>query len=59
VIQKKFTHVQEHEFIRSRFLGVGKADASLGWVVSVFVFSQLILLVIKDMFVYVYMQVFE
>ncbi|KAL9302740.1 MLO-like protein 15 [Arabidopsis thaliana] len=31
---KKFTHVQEHEFIRSRFLGVGKADASLGWVQS-------------------------
>ncbi|CAH2058074.1 unnamed protein product [Thlaspi arvense] len=34
VIQKKFTSVQEHEFIRGRFLGVGKADAFFGWLHS-------------------------
>ncbi|KAG7574839.1 Mlo-related protein [Arabidopsis suecica] len=34
VIQKKFTHVREHEFIRGRFLGVGKADACFGWLQS-------------------------
>ncbi|CAH8265895.1 unnamed protein product [Arabidopsis lyrata] len=34
VIQQKFTHVQEHEFIRGRFLGVGKADACFGWLQS-------------------------
>ncbi|ESQ39039.1 hypothetical protein EUTSA_v10001415mg [Eutrema salsugineum] len=35
VIQKKkFTAVQEHEFIRGRFLGVGKADACFGWMHS-------------------------
>ncbi|KAL0896420.1 hypothetical protein Bca101_080381 [Brassica carinata] len=34
VIQKKYTAVREHDFIRGRFLGVGKADAFFGWVHS-------------------------
>ncbi|CAA7050557.1 unnamed protein product [Microthlaspi erraticum] len=34
VIQKKYTAVQEHDFIRGRFLGVGKADACFGWLHS-------------------------
>ncbi|KAL0775601.1 hypothetical protein Bca101_040753 [Brassica carinata] len=34
VIQKKYTAVREHDFIRGRFLGVGKADACFGWVHS-------------------------
>ncbi|XP_027118053.1 MLO-like protein 1 [Coffea arabica] len=32
----KFTHVQEHDFIRDRFLGLGKDSAALGWVESFF-----------------------
>lgn len=32
----KFTHVQEHAFIRGRFLGLGKDSAALGWVESFF-----------------------
>ncbi|CAN8286547.1 unnamed protein product [Cochlearia groenlandica] len=34
VIQKKYTAVREHDFIRGRFLGVGKADAFFGWLNS-------------------------
>ncbi|XP_031381967.1 MLO-like protein 1 [Punica granatum] len=33
---KKFTHVQDHAFIRNRFLGIGKDLALLGWVHSFF-----------------------
>lgn len=57
VIQQKFTHVQEHEFIRGRFLGVGKADACFGWLVSVFFCFLISYLNSKDMFV-MYMQKF-
>ncbi|XP_010559057.2 PREDICTED: MLO-like protein 15 isoform X2 [Tarenaya hassleriana] len=36
VMQNKITAVQDHDFIKSRFLGVGKADACLGWLHSFF-----------------------
>ncbi|KAJ6289599.1 hypothetical protein OIU78_025513 [Salix suchowensis] len=32
----KFTHVQDHDFIRSRYLGFGKNSYILGWVHSFF-----------------------
>ncbi|KAL3507005.1 hypothetical protein ACH5RR_032387 [Cinchona calisaya] len=35
-VQIKFTHVQEHDFIRGRFLGLGKNSAVLGWVHAFF-----------------------
>lgn len=34
VLTMKFTDVQDHEFIRGRFLGIGKNLAFLGWLVS-------------------------
>ncbi|GAV67180.1 Mlo domain-containing protein [Cephalotus follicularis] len=36
VMKTKFTHVQSHEFIKNRFLGIGKNSALLGWVHSFF-----------------------
>lgn len=35
-LQTKFTHVQDHDFIRDHFLGVGKDSAVLGWVDAFF-----------------------
>ncbi|XP_015867941.3 MLO-like protein 1 [Ziziphus jujuba] len=34
VLKTKFTHVQDHDFIRGRFLGIGKNTAFLGWLHS-------------------------
>lgn len=36
VLTKKFTHVQDHDFIRGRFLGIGKNSAFLGWLHAFF-----------------------
>ncbi|XP_052188109.1 MLO-like protein 1 isoform X2 [Diospyros lotus] len=36
VLKPKFTHVHQHDFIRSRFLGIGKSSAFLSWVHSFF-----------------------
>ncbi|XP_059445974.1 MLO-like protein 1 isoform X2 [Corylus avellana] len=36
VLKTKFTDVQDHAFIRSRFLGFGKDSALLGWLHSFF-----------------------
>ncbi|KAL4631744.1 hypothetical protein ACB092_04G001100 [Castanea dentata] len=36
VLKTNFTQVQDHEFIRNRFLGIGKDSALLGWVHSFF-----------------------
>lgn len=36
VLQKKFTHVRDHDFIRNRFHGFGKSVAVVGWVHSFF-----------------------
>ncbi|KAK8585907.1 hypothetical protein V6N13_050877 [Hibiscus sabdariffa] len=36
VVNTKITQVQEHDFIRNRFLGMGKNSALLGWVYSFF-----------------------
>ncbi|PON43265.1 Mlo-related protein [Parasponia andersonii] len=35
-LKTKFTHVQDHDFIRGRFLGIGKNLSFLGWVHSFF-----------------------
>ncbi|KAK8713085.1 hypothetical protein V6N13_148311 [Hibiscus sabdariffa] len=35
-VNKKFTHVQQHDFIKHRFLGFGKHSACLGWLTSFF-----------------------
>jgi hypothetical protein len=40
VLKTKFTHVQDHAFVRSRFLGTGKDSALLGWLVSYGVLYQ-------------------
>ena len=34
VLKTNFTQVQDHDFIRNHFLGIGKDSALLGWVVS-------------------------
>nr|POF01574.1 mlo-like protein 1 [Quercus suber] len=36
VLKTNFTQVQDHDFIRNRFLGIGKDSALLGWVQSFF-----------------------
>lgn len=36
VRKPKFTHVQQHDFIKSRFLGLGKNSVILGWLQSFF-----------------------
>ncbi|KAF3944493.1 hypothetical protein CMV_029037 [Castanea mollissima] len=36
VLKTNFTQVQDHDFIRNRFLGIGKDSALLGWVHSFF-----------------------
>ncbi|KAF7851365.1 hypothetical protein BT93_L4040 [Corymbia citriodora subsp. variegata] len=36
VLRTKFTHVQDHAFIRGRFLGIGKNLTFLGWLQSFF-----------------------
>ncbi|KAK8623948.1 hypothetical protein V6N13_065308 [Hibiscus sabdariffa] len=36
VVNTKITQVQEHDFIRNRFLGMGKNSELLGWVYSFF-----------------------
>ncbi|KAL6221483.1 hypothetical protein ACLB2K_009234 [Fragaria x ananassa] len=36
VLTEKFTAVQDHEFIRGRFLGIGKNQAFLGWLIAFF-----------------------
>ncbi|KAA8532194.1 hypothetical protein F0562_006664 [Nyssa sinensis] len=36
VLKTKFTNVQDHAFIRGRFLGIGKISALLGWLHSFF-----------------------
>ncbi|WRX30782.1 Mlo-related protein - like 10 [Theobroma cacao] len=36
VVRTKITQVQEHDFIRNRFLGIGKNSELLGWVYSFF-----------------------
>ncbi|GLT89315.1 hypothetical protein SLE2022_073020 [Rubroshorea leprosula] len=36
VLKKKFIHVQEDEFIKNRFMGIGKDLALLGWIHSFF-----------------------
>lgn len=38
VLETKFTHVHEHDFIKSRFRGVGKTHALQGWLVSVYIY---------------------
>ncbi|XVE55021.1 hypothetical protein DITRI_Ditri03aG0127600 [Diplodiscus trichospermus] len=35
-VKTKITHVQEHDFIRNRFLGIGKNSELQGWVFSFF-----------------------
>ncbi|XP_056172635.1 MLO-like protein 15 [Syzygium oleosum] len=35
-LRTKFTHVQDHTFIRGRFLGIGKSLSALSWVHSFF-----------------------
>ncbi|GMY33004.1 MLO-like protein 1 isoform X2 [Fagus crenata] len=35
-LKTNFTHVQDHDFIRNRFRGIGKDSALLGWVHSFF-----------------------
>ncbi|XP_057964691.1 MLO-like protein 1 [Malania oleifera] len=34
VLETKFTHVPDHDFIRGRFLGIGKNSTLLGWLHS-------------------------
>ncbi|GLT73702.1 hypothetical protein SLA2020_455400 [Shorea laevis] len=36
VLKKKFTQVQENDFIKNRFMGIGKDSALLGWIHSFF-----------------------
>ncbi|KAL6971817.1 MLO-like protein 1 [Sarracenia purpurea var. burkii] len=36
VLKNRVTHVQEHDFIRGRFLGIGKNSTLLGWLHSFF-----------------------
>ncbi|KAM5548344.1 MLO-like protein 1 [Rosa sericea] len=36
VLAQKFTAVQDHDFIRGRFLGIGKNLAFLGWLIAYF-----------------------
>jgi hypothetical protein len=36
VLKKKFTHVQQHTFIKEHFLGIGKNSALRVWLVSLF-----------------------
>jgi hypothetical protein len=36
VLKPKLTQVQQHEFIKGRFSGLGKDSALVGWVVSDF-----------------------
>ncbi|GFY81217.1 seven transmembrane MLO family protein [Actinidia rufa] len=39
--QNKFTHVQDHDFIRKRFRGIGKHSALRGWVLLLAVGTKL------------------
>ena len=34
VLERKLTNVREHDFVKNRFLGVGKRHAIIGWMVS-------------------------
>lgn len=34
VIRSKVTHVQDHDFVKGRFLGFGKSSTLLSWLVS-------------------------
>ncbi|KAD0221976.1 hypothetical protein R6Q59_026826 [Mikania micrantha] len=36
VLKRKVTHVRDHDFIRSRFVGIGKRSAIRGWLRSFF-----------------------
>uniref|UniRef100_A0A3Q7I246 MLO-like protein n=1 Tax=Solanum lycopersicum TaxID=4081 RepID=A0A3Q7I246_SOLLC len=36
VLKPRVTHVQQHDFIRDRFVGMGKCSAIFGWLVSSF-----------------------
>ncbi|KAD3336172.1 hypothetical protein E3N88_31691 [Mikania micrantha] len=36
VLMPKFTHVKDHDFIRNRFVGIGKGSAIRGWLHSFF-----------------------